>query len=80
MSVGGDAEGEWTQLMVRLRKDVGSRAGKSETGKLAEGRALLAPLLDELAQMCGAGRGARAEGEEGASAGRRLRPPSRRPE
>lgn len=48
---GQDAEEAWVETFVRLRKYIGSRAKKSDTARIQEGRALLAPLLDTLKKM-----------------------------
>ncbi|UQA55861.1 hypothetical protein [Polyangium aurulentum] len=48
--LGKDAEADWVDLVARLRKHVESRARAGEIEKQAEGRALLAPLLDALGQ------------------------------
>jgi hypothetical protein len=44
-------ETDWVEAMVRLRRYVGSRAKRSDTARVAEGKELLAPLLDALAQL-----------------------------
>jgi hypothetical protein len=51
VGAGQDAEIEFTELCVRLRGYVGSRAPFSDKPRLAEGKALLAPLLDALARL-----------------------------
>lgn len=51
VGAGRDAEGEWVELMVRLRRYVSSRAKRSEKAKIQEGKALLAPLLDAMAKL-----------------------------
>lgn len=48
---GRDAEGEWGELLVRLRRYIGSRAKRNDTVRIQEGKALLAPLLNMLARM-----------------------------
>jgi hypothetical protein len=45
---GQDAEVAFVDVMVRLRKYVDSRAPRRDKVKVAQGRALLAPLLDRL--------------------------------
>lgn len=50
IGAGKNAEEEWVELMVRLRKYMASRAKRSETTKIAEGEALLAPLLSTIAR------------------------------
>jgi hypothetical protein len=47
---GRDAEGEWVELFVRLRRYIASRAKRSDTVRIQEGKSLLAPLLNVLAQ------------------------------
>jgi len=51
VNAGRDAEGEWVELFVRLRRYVASRAKRNDTAKIQEGKTLLAPLLDVLAKM-----------------------------
>jgi hypothetical protein len=51
IGLGRDAETDWVEIMVRLRKYVSSRAKKGDTARILEGRQLLAPLLEKLAQM-----------------------------
>jgi hypothetical protein len=51
VDLGRDAETDWVEAMVRLRRYVGSRAKRSDTARVAEGKELLAPLLDTLAQL-----------------------------
>ncbi|APR82264.1 Hypothetical protein A7982_07613 [Minicystis rosea] len=52
VSAGRDAEDEWIDLVVRLRKYVGSRGSrKSDPARYDEGLALLAPLLKELKRL-----------------------------
>lgn len=48
---GRDAEAEWIDLMVRLRRYVGSRAKRTDKAKLQEGRDLLRPLLEVVAKL-----------------------------
>jgi hypothetical protein len=48
---GRDAELTWIDLMVRLRRYVGSRARRTDTARLREGKELLKPLLDTLAKL-----------------------------
>jgi len=48
---GRDAESDWIEAMVRLRKYVGSRAKKSDTARVQEGEKLLAPLLEVVAKL-----------------------------
>jgi hypothetical protein len=48
---GRDAEEEWVELFVRLRRYVSSRAKRSDTARTQEGKILLAPLLDVLAKL-----------------------------
>ena len=47
---GQDAEVAFVDVMVRLRKYIDSRAPRRDTVKVAQGRALLAPLLDMLSK------------------------------
>jgi hypothetical protein len=51
IGAGRDVELEWTDTMVRLRNYVSSRARQTETAKVAEGRALLKPLLDAMKKL-----------------------------
>lgn len=51
VSAGRDAETEWVELFVRLRRYISSRAKRSDTVRVQEGKALLAPLLDVLHKM-----------------------------
>jgi len=77
VGLGKDAEAEWTEVIARLRKYVESRARAGETEKQAEGRALLAPLLDAIqkAKAVAAGRATRRGKKEKGSAGENA-PPS----
>jgi hypothetical protein len=45
VGAGQDAETDFIDGMVRLRRYIGSRAARSDTAKIAEGRTLLDPLL-----------------------------------
>ena len=51
VNAGRDAEGEWVELFVRLRRYIGSRAKRNDTVRIQEGKTLLTPLLNVLAQM-----------------------------
>lgn len=51
VALGQNVEDEWVDLMVRLRKYMGSRAKRTDYVKVAESRALLSPLLDALQKM-----------------------------
>jgi len=51
VSAGRDAEGEWVELFVRLRRYVSSRAKRTDSARIQEGKTLLAPLLDVLVKM-----------------------------
>ncbi len=51
MSAGQDAEADFVELCVRLRRYVASRAKSSDKARVAEGKTLLAPLLNELANL-----------------------------
>ena len=51
IDAGQDAEDAWVETFVRLRKYIGSRAKKSDTARIREGEALLAPLTTVLKQM-----------------------------
>lgn len=52
VTAGQSAEEQWVDVMVRLRRYVGSRATrKMNPARYEEGRALIAPLLDELSQL-----------------------------
>lgn len=46
--LGRDAEAEWVDLMMRLRRYMDSRAKKTDAVRIAESNALLKPLLDAL--------------------------------
>jgi hypothetical protein len=48
---GRDAEQVWLDLIVRLRRYVGSRAKRSDTERRNENKALLKPLFDALAKL-----------------------------
>jgi hypothetical protein len=50
VSLGQAAEADFVDVMNRLRKYIGSRAGRKDVAKRDEGRKLLAPLLEALAQ------------------------------
>ncbi|UQA56163.1 hypothetical protein [Polyangium aurulentum] len=68
VGLGKDAEAEWAEVTARLRKYVDSRARAGEVDKQAEGRTLLAPLLDAIqkAKAVAAGRATR-RGKKGAA-------------
>jgi hypothetical protein len=51
VSAGQDAEADFVEMAVRLRRYVASRAKSSDKPRVAEGKALLAPLLDEVARL-----------------------------
>lgn len=51
VSAGQDAETEFVEICVRLRRYVGSRANSSDKARVAEGKTLLAPLLDAMARL-----------------------------
>lgn len=51
ISQGRNAEDDWVDTMVRLRRYISSRAKRTDKAKIAEGRALLRPLLDELKRI-----------------------------
>jgi hypothetical protein len=51
VGAGQDAEVEFIEIGVRLRRYVGSRAASSDKARVAEGKTLLAPLLDALARL-----------------------------
>ncbi|MDI1479169.1 hypothetical protein [Polyangium sp. y55x31] len=51
VGAGRDAETEWVEVMVRLRRYVASRAKRSDLARILEGKALLAPLLDAMARL-----------------------------
>jgi len=51
ISTGQDAEADFVELMPRLRRYVASRAKASDTARIAEGKELLAPLLDAMARL-----------------------------
>lgn len=46
-----DAESEWNDTMVRLRRYIGSRAKRGDKARQREGRELLTELLDQLAKL-----------------------------
>jgi hypothetical protein len=48
---GVDAENDFVDAMVRFRRYIGSRAKRTEKEKIAEGKALLAPLDDALEKL-----------------------------
>jgi hypothetical protein len=48
---GRDTEEAWLDLMVRLRRYVGSRAKRTDKERVREGKELLKPLLDALAKL-----------------------------
>jgi hypothetical protein len=48
VGLGRDAEADWVELMIRLRRYVSMRANRRDTAKQNEGKALLQPLLDAL--------------------------------
>lgn len=50
IALGRDAEADWYDVMTRLRRYIDSRAPKSDAVKVAEGKALLKPLLDAIAR------------------------------
>jgi len=49
VELGKDAEAEWLDVVVRLRRYVESRAAASDVKRQVENRALMAPLMDALA-------------------------------
>lgn len=51
VSRGEDAEADFTEIAIRLRRYVQSRASRRDKEKVAEGEALLAPLLNALKKM-----------------------------
>jgi hypothetical protein len=51
VSAGQDAETDFVELCVRLRRYISSRAKSSDKPRVAEGKALLAPLLDQMAKL-----------------------------
>lgn len=51
IGAGQEAEDAWVEVFVRLRKYIASRAKKSDTARVREGEALLAPLTTVLKQM-----------------------------
>ena len=48
---GRDAELEFVDIVVRLRRCIDARASRTDKAKIAEGRELLAPLLDALKKL-----------------------------
>jgi hypothetical protein len=46
IDLGREAEASWVDLMVRLRRYIDSRAKRTDAARIAEGKALLKPLLD----------------------------------
>jgi len=59
VGAGQDAQTDFVDVMVRLRRYIGSRAARSDKAKIAEGRTLLDPLLTML-DKAKAEKGARA--------------------
>ena len=51
VGLGLDAEAEFAELGLRLRRYIDSRASRSDKARVAEGQALLAPLLDALKKL-----------------------------
>jgi hypothetical protein len=51
IELGRDAEAAWSDVMTRLRHYIDSRAPKSDAAKVAEGKALIKPLLDAMARQ-----------------------------
>jgi hypothetical protein len=51
IELGRDAEVAWYDVMMRLRRYIDSRAPKSDAAKVAEGKALIKPLLDAMARQ-----------------------------
>jgi hypothetical protein len=51
VSGGRNAEADWVETMVRLRKYVASRARKDDAARIAEGKELLAPLADAMSRL-----------------------------
>ena len=74
--VGQDAEVGFVDMMFRLRRYVDSRAARSDKVKVAQGKALLAPLLDMLAKAKAEerARGTRKEHAKPAAAGDKSAP------
>jgi len=48
---GRDTGIAWLDLMTRLRRQVARRAGRAESARVSEGKALLKPLLDSLVKL-----------------------------
>jgi hypothetical protein len=48
---GRDAEVEFVDIVVRLRRYLDARTSRTDKAKIAEGRELLAPLLDALKKL-----------------------------
>lgn len=51
VSAGQDAEADFVELCVRLRRYIASRAKSSDKARIAEGKTLLAPVLDAVARL-----------------------------
>ena len=51
IDLGRDAEDAWVDLIVRLRRYIESRAPRTDAVKVAEGKALLKPLLDAIQKL-----------------------------
>jgi hypothetical protein len=51
VDLGRDAEAQWLDLMMRLRRYVASRAGRKDVVKQNEGRMLLQPLLHAIQKL-----------------------------
>jgi hypothetical protein len=51
VALGRDAESTWVDLMVRLRRYIDSRAERTDAARIAEGKALLQPLLDAVQKL-----------------------------
>jgi hypothetical protein len=51
IDLGRDAEDAWVDLIVRLRRYIESRASRTDAARVAEGKALLKPLLDAIEKL-----------------------------
>lgn len=51
VELGKSAETDWVDLMIRLRRYVASRAKRTDVARIAEGQAILKPLLDAIQKL-----------------------------
>jgi hypothetical protein len=69
VALGRDAEADWYDVMTRLRRYMDSRAPKSDAVMVAEGKALLKPLLDAIARQKAEAAARATRRKKGAAAG-----------